>query len=578
MNHTPTTASGAASSTTADEEPRGRRAPRFAFGTVGRYALIAELASGGMARVFLAKDPERPGAHGIVAVKCLHDHLRSDETFTQMFVDEARLASLVRHCNVAMVLDYEASDEGYYLVQEYLCGQSFSAIRVAAHESKQDLGRYAALVTKMLADACEGVHAAHEVRDGGRPLEIVHRDIAPDNLFLTYDGVAKLIDFGVASSAIQTHETRTGVLKGKIAYVAPEALRGKVADRRADVWGLGVVAWELLTGERLFRKASDAATLQAIASEPIMAPSAARKGLPKVYDKVILRALDRDPEQRFSTAREFGHALFDACRKTRDWVDQADLAEWMDALFPQGRARAEQLIEMGIELHLEGPTRVFEPGAPYVPPTPSALLVAVPAQQASCVSIVPEAASKPHAAGEERPHKPPLSFLQRRGTALAAGATVVLLGGGAAAFSMAGSSESATDSDAQILQPEKSPTVACNPEDQLEENAAVISAQRGPTVPSAGVEDSEIFELRVQSRPPVVTEPEVFRLRLPPGFQIVADDLDAPPVPHPQSDSSPAEEGSITRNVSSVPIRARSRSSGAKGLRLDPDDPLHGLL
>ena len=320
----------------------------FSTGRLGRYQLSLELARGGMATVHLARVEGRAGVHRFVAVKVLHSHLTQDPEFVEMFLDEARIASRVQHANLCGVIDFEASANGHYLVMDFLAGEPLSTVfRAMARRAKGSPVERAARVARIIADACEGLHAAHELTgDDGEPLGVVHRDISPENVFLTYDGVAKVVDFGVATAAIQKHHTRTGVLKGKFAYMAPEVLRGRRADRRADIWSLGVVLWELLTLKRLFHRASDVSTLKSVSELKVPPPSQVRAGLPPYYDEIVLKALARDRKHRYQTARELGRDLTRVLAERRIPVCLAELSEWMDELFPSGRACKRQLLEI----------------------------------------------------------------------------------------------------------------------------------------------------------------------------------------------------------------------------------------
>jgi serine/threonine-protein kinase len=300
-----------------------------------------------MATVYLARRETEQGLGPAVAVKRIHPHLANDRDFIEMFMDEAELASRIRHPNVCAVLDYDLREESY-LVMEYLVGESMMAVAKAIGRSGDgDLERRAACVARMLADACEGLHAAHELTDAeGTPLHVVHRDVSLENVFVTYDGVAKVMDFGVATAANKRHQTRTGMVKGKFASVAPECLKGHKPDRRADVWGIGVIAWELLTGRRLFRRDTDIDTLCAVSEAVIQRPSECCPGLPPAVDAIVMRALARDPDQRYATARELGRDLARFSARGGEVSTCADVAGWLDELFPGGRQRRQQIVEL----------------------------------------------------------------------------------------------------------------------------------------------------------------------------------------------------------------------------------------
>jgi serine/threonine-protein kinase len=319
---------------------------------LGPYRLCVEIGGGGMAVVYLAQ-VARPGAHRFVALKCIRPELARNPRFVDMFLDEARVAAHIHHPNVCSVLDFDAHHGTYYLAMELLAGQTLTAIQhelKASHDAGDPIVR-AGLFARVLEAACEGLHAAHETtNDAGESLDIVHRDVSPDNLFVTYDGNVKVMDFGVASSTQQHDRTRTGVLKGKCSYLAPEVIAGAKPDRRADVWGLGVVAWELVTQRKLFDQPNEPAVLHAIAEHAVPPPSKVRDGLPKLIDDIVLRALERDPAHRYPTARELGRMLNRFIVEHRLVVGPADIAEHMRAFFPEGVACARQLVRFAEQL------------------------------------------------------------------------------------------------------------------------------------------------------------------------------------------------------------------------------------
>jgi serine/threonine-protein kinase len=321
---------------------------------LGRYRLCLKVASGGMANVYLAcvdGPHENGGLRRVVALKVLYPRLASDPQFVDMFFDEARLASMIHHPNVCSVVDFGADEGTYFLAMELLVGESLKKIRgaLARKAAESDPAKHAAYVARVLADSCEGLHAAHELCDAnGQPLEVVHRDVALDNLFVTYDGVVKVVDFGVAKLAHARHRTRTGIIKGKMDYVAPELLKGDRADRRADVWGLGIVLWEMLTLRRLFHRATDVATLGAVLGGEVTPPSKVRPGLPEELDAIVLRALARDPEQRYATARDLGRDLTRFLMTRGEVVGNAELSDWMEQIFPGGRSVRQQLLQVAL--------------------------------------------------------------------------------------------------------------------------------------------------------------------------------------------------------------------------------------
>ncbi len=278
-----------------------------------RFELIAELASGGMATVFLARLSGAAGFQRLVAIKRLHPHLAREPEFVEMFLDEARLAARIHHPNVVPIQEVGESDQGYYLVMDYIEGDTLA--RVLAKAAKSQATVPYGVTIRVLLDVLAGLHAAHEMKDDhGVPLEIVHRDVSPQNILVGVDGVARVVDFGVARAASRLSTTRSGQLKGKLAYMAPEQARGGNIDRRADLFACGIVLWEALATKRLFKGDGEAETLNRVLYDPIAPPSSVRPDVPKALENICMKALSRDVDQRFATAQDFGDELEKAAR------------------------------------------------------------------------------------------------------------------------------------------------------------------------------------------------------------------------------------------------------------------------
>ncbi|HEY8432973.1 MAG TPA: serine/threonine-protein kinase, partial [Sandaracinaceae bacterium] len=314
---------------------------------LGRYEMGAEIASGGMATVYLARMSGAAGFEKLVALKRVHPHLAKEPAFVDMFLDEARIASRIQHPNVCQVFDFGEADGEYFIAMEFLVGETLAKVqRAIASSPLLHDPRRPFIAVRLIADACEGLHAAHELRGrDGELINVVHRDVSPQNLFVGYDGHVKVVDFGIASASDRLHQTSSGTVKGKFAYMAPEQARGKRVDRRADVFALGVVLWELLAFQRLFRRDTPAETLVALMSETIVPPSKISPLAPPELDPIVLRALERDPDQRYPTARELGRDLVRAAGRIGDAVDRAEVCEWMEKLFPDGKRRHAILLE-----------------------------------------------------------------------------------------------------------------------------------------------------------------------------------------------------------------------------------------
>lgn len=330
--------------------PLDSRAPKeMELKQLGRYRLCFELASGGMATVYLARMDGPHGFEKLVALKRVHSHLASERRYVDMILDEARIASRITHPNVCSVFDFGESDGEYYLAMEYLVGEPLARLyrRARASAEQRESPLLPLKMARIIEEACEGLHAAHESRDpDGQPLNVVHRDVSPRNLFMTYSGVVQVVDFGIASARQRVHRTSTGQLKGTMPYMAPEQVTGGEVDRRMDVWGLGVVLWEMLTLERLFRRETEVETMYAVLVGDIPAPSERRPEIPPELDAIVMKALQREPEKRWQTSREMGQALHAFASKQSAIVGAAELSNWMEELFPRGEAEKRELMEL----------------------------------------------------------------------------------------------------------------------------------------------------------------------------------------------------------------------------------------
>ncbi|UJR83540.1 protein kinase domain-containing protein [Sandaracinus amylolyticus] len=273
---------------------------------VGRYEILHRIASGGMGSVYLARAHGAAGFERLVAVKTLHPHLAHDDEFVAMFFDEARLAAQIRDPHVVATIDV-LDEPDLLLVMEYVEGVHLGVLVRRALERE---GRLAApVVLRIVLDALQGLAAAHDLRDGsGRPLGLVHRDVSPQNVLVGLDGAARLTDFGVARAEARRSTTREGTLKGKLGYMAPELSAGETADARADLFAMGVVLWEALTGRRLFDADTDAEIAIRVSTAPVATLSSVDPSLAPL-DAVVTRALARSRDTRFASAREMSDAL-----------------------------------------------------------------------------------------------------------------------------------------------------------------------------------------------------------------------------------------------------------------------------
>ncbi|AKU96195.1 Serine/threonine protein kinase [Labilithrix luteola] len=292
---------------------------------IDRYILGPEIAVGGMASVHLARMLGKGGFGKTVAMKRLHAQYGRAPEFVTLFQDEARVTSGLTHPNVVMTLDVLEDDDELYLVMEYVHGAALSQIlRPRQGQAPPPLRIAVGIVAAML----DGLHAAHEATDeNGVPLDIIHRDVSPQNVLVTFQGVAKIADFGIAKAAGRVHSTDDGSLKGKAGYMAPEQLLGLEVTTRTDLYASGIVLWETLTGKRLIDFKSMAENLRAVLELEVEPPSSLRAEVPDTLDQVVMRAVQRDPSERFSSAKEMALAL----RKASDAAHAAEIGDWLCA-------------------------------------------------------------------------------------------------------------------------------------------------------------------------------------------------------------------------------------------------------
>ena len=296
------------------------------------YQVLARLATGGMAEIFLARSAGVAAVQRHVVLKRVLRERATDIQFVRMFLDEARLAAQLQHPNVAQVYDVGKLGDSYFFTMEYVHGETVRALLLRAHELRRTppIG----CVLAIAAGAAAGLSHAHtRIGVEGRPLGIVHRDVSPSNLMVGYDGSVKVVDFGVAKAADRIAETHSGAVKGKISYLSPEQARGQRLDQRSDLFSLGIVMWEMLTVERLYKHDSDFDTMKAIIHAETPPPSSRRRDVPPELDAVVLRCLAKSPERRFQTAEELGEAIERVAVQTSSPLSAAGLSRFLRELF-----------------------------------------------------------------------------------------------------------------------------------------------------------------------------------------------------------------------------------------------------
>jgi len=308
---------------------------------VGNYQLLKKLATGGMAEVWLANQIGIEGFNRHIVVKRILPHLSEDPEFVQMFLNEAKIASRFNHPNIAQIYDLGQADGQYFIAMEFIHGEDLGRLMRKAWSTGQWIAR--PLAIRIIAEACKGLYYAHTRNDErGQPLRVVHRDISPQNILISFDGSVKLVDFGIAKAADQASMTKSGAIKGKFAYMAPEQAGGKPLDARTDLFALGLVLYELLTGVRPLKRDSELATLQAALECAIDPPSVVAE-VPGELDDVVMRALSKAPDDRYRDASMFQMALEEFLISQRLVATSVQISELMETLFAERRAEEQRL-------------------------------------------------------------------------------------------------------------------------------------------------------------------------------------------------------------------------------------------
>jgi hypothetical protein len=437
---------------------------------VGRYEIVGRLATGGMAEILLARMTGPSGFERLSVVKRILPHLASTETFVAMFLDEARIVAKIRHSNVIQVQELGCDGEELFLAMEYLEGESVAGL--LKRSTVRELPIEPALGAHIVAEACAGLHAAHELRDvDGTPHPIVHRDVSPQNIFVTYAGEVKVLDFGIAKAADRITRTEAGQIKGKFEYMSPEQCRAELVDRRSDIFALGTVLYELTLGRRLFKRASQAASITAITEEPLVPPTRVEEHYPLELEAVVLRALARDPNNRYATAAEMRKELLAAVRSlgTADSDSQEALALLMGTLFADRIREKQEMI-----LRVRGGSSIMTVPASEVDDEVDVPAVPTAAALAASAEMGTEAASS---------LGPRIAKSRGRGRLLASAGVVLALG---AALVLR------LQSKPPVLAPAvlPSPALPVHPPDSASANAS-----------SAPIEERTVT-FQVESRPP----------------------------------------------------------------------------
>jgi len=474
---------------------------------VGRYHIFGRIAAGGMATIHYGRPRVAGGFSRTVAIKRMHPHLAEDPDFVAMFAKEARIAARIRHPNVVSTLDVLTAEDELFIVLEFVLGESLA--RLQRMQTASGVPAAPEIVAAVMGGVLRGLHAAHEAYDDeGWPLDVVHRDVSPPNVLVGMDGVARVLDFGVAQAGVGSEISRDGKLKGKLAYMSPEQIMGGVVDRTCDIYAASVVMWELLTGQRLFSADSDGAVIAAVLKGDVPRPSLVAPHVPTAFDRIVLRGLARAPSDRFSTAQ----AMAGAVERCVGIAPPVEVGEWVEKL--AGTTISRRIAEIADIDRLSG-TR--DSPARYRAPDPDGRTLTTSMRQSppggiqgssreiSCVSNAPALRNPPIA---RRSHKDILIGA----ISSAAMVVAVLLGGRvrapASVFPTAATSTATSAARAVIVVPVSAlPVMAPPPTDTLPAPLApATEAPRSRITPAIRVSEVRSPSPKVDCDPPFTVD------------------------------------------------------------------------
>jgi len=343
----------------------------------GRYILQERIAIGGMAEIFKAKAPGLGGFEKILAIKRLHPRYSEDADFIEMLIDEARISVELSHSNIAQIFDLGKVEDHYFIAMEFIDGRDLYRTMKRLKDRRVPFPIDGA--AWVAAECAAGLDYAHRKKDSrGRPLNIIHRDISPQNVLLSYEGEAKLVDFGIAKAALRAYETESGIIKGKFYYMSPEQARGEPLDHRTDVFSLGIVLYEMLTGELLYKDEDDASLLSRVRKADIAPPSLLRPEIPPTLERVVMKTLSRDREDRYPSALHLQKDLHKFLRTTSSAFGKARLGKVMREIFldETGPDESEDLDQLLIrsraEFGLDGASLISQIALDEAPPASEA--------------------------------------------------------------------------------------------------------------------------------------------------------------------------------------------------------------
>ncbi|RKH57226.1 serine/threonine-protein kinase [Corallococcus aberystwythensis] len=363
----------------------------------GKYLLLDRVNIGGMAEVWRGKQFGASGFERLVAIKRILPNIAEDEEFISMFIDEAKISVQLTHANIAQIYELGQIASSYFISMEYIPGKDMRAIFDRCRKKGEPAP--VPLVAFCVAKMCEGLDYAHRKKDGmGRELNIVHRDISPQNVLVSFEGEVKVIDFGIAKAAGKATKTQAGILKGKFGYMSPEQIRGLPLDRRSDVFAIGVCLYEMLTGERLFVGDSDFSVLEKVRKAEVPSPSTYNRRIPEALERIVLKSLAKDVEERYQYASELGDDLQRFLLTSDSIFGRKDLMQYMKSTFAEEVEREKQRLAEYADIRApDGMLAAIEAGYSGPSPVPTQSMTNIPTVAPSAPAVEPVSAPPPRA-------------------------------------------------------------------------------------------------------------------------------------------------------------------------------------
>lgn len=311
------------------------------LGKFAGYDILGRLALGGMAEILLARHKDVDGDTRFLVVKRILPHFEQDNDFVQMFLDEARIGMQLKHPNICKFHQFGADEGSHFIVMEWVNGMPLGRL---IRKARKQGGIGIPIAVRIGTDIARALHYAHTADDEhGEPFNMIHRDVSPHNIMISYDGSAKLLDFGIAKADHRAHKTQAGVVKGKFAYMAPEQCTGADADHRLDIFALGVCLFETFTGRSLYRRQTEAATMRAVIMDPVPTLKERLPDVPEELDQILQKALAKDAGDRFATAEEFADALEKFGKSTQQFARQREVSDFIQKVFPEECSRGPRV-------------------------------------------------------------------------------------------------------------------------------------------------------------------------------------------------------------------------------------------